>query len=504
MAVLVGEDVSDDPECELAEFATRPVVAFGAGLAVVLLAFAGRYGYHRDELYFLASGHHLAWGYPDQPPVVPFLARLLAPAHSVAVLRVPAALAVGAIVVLGGLNARELGAGRRAQALTAATLAVGGVFIGSGHLLSTATFNFLAWAAIVWLVVRILRTGNERLWLVVGAVAAIGVMDSDLVAFLMAAIVAGALLSGDGRILRSPFLWVGGAIALAGWAPYLFWQAGHGWPQLAVSRSIAAGHSGSSTPRWLVLPEQFVLLSPWLAGVWVSGLVRLLRDPTLRWARPIGLAYLILGALFVATGGKGYYLAGLFPVLVAAGAEQAVRWMEKGRSTARRGTVVAGLVLTAVGAAFVALPVVPATDLHHTGAQFDVRETVGWPAFVAEIAAAYRQVPTPSGGTVAILGSNYGESGAVDRFGGRYGLPHAYGVNMGYWFWGPPPPNATSVLAIGFDGSEVGRFCTDPVLLTRLDNHLALRNAEQGAPLWSCTTLRAPWKVLWPGLKMIA
>ena len=504
MPAFVGAEATAGTERGLAEFATGPVLAFGAGLAVVLLAFAGRYGYHRDELYFLASGHHLAWGYPDQPPVVPFLARLLAPAHSVAVLRAPAALAVGAIVVLGGLTARELGAGRRAQVLTAATLAVGGVFIGSGHLLSTATFNFLAWTALVWLVLRILRTGNDRLWLVVGVVAAIGVMDSDLVAFLMAAIVVGAVLGGAGRILRSPFLWLGGAIALAGWAPYLVWQAGHGWPQLAVSRSIAAGHSGSSTPRWLVLPEQLVLLSPWLAAVWVTGLVRLLRDPALRWARAIGIAYVILAVVFVVTGGKGYYLAGLFPVLVAAGAEPAVRWMQEGRPAARRGAFITGLVLTAVGAAFVALPVVPVTDLHKTGAQFDVRETAGWPAFVAEIAAAYRQVPTPIGGTVAILGSNYGESGAVDRYGGQYGLPHAYGVNMGYWYWGPPPPNATSVLAIGFDRDELARFCTDPVLVTRLDNHLALNNAEQNAPVWSCATRRAPWNILWPELKVIA
>lgn len=504
MSSVAGEKDVVGSGRELAALAAGPVAALGTGLAVVLLVFAGRYGYHRDELYFLAAGHHLAWGYPDQPPVVPFLARLLAPAHSVAVLRAPSALAAGAIVVLGGLTARELGAARRAQILTAATLAVGGVFVGGGHLLSTATFSFLAWAVVVWLVLRVLRTGDDRLWLVVGVVVAVGLMDSDLVAFLMAAIVAGAVLSGGGRILRSPFLWLGGAIALAGWAPYLLWQAGHGWPELTVSRSIAAGHSGSSTPRWLVMPEQLVLLSPWLAPVWVIGLARLFRDPALRWARAIGVAYVLLAVLFVASGGKGYYLAGMFPVLVAAGAEPTVRWMREGRAAARHGAVIGGLVLTAAGSVLVTLPVVPVADLHNTSAPFDVRETAGWPTFVAEIAAAYRQVPTPIGGTVAILGSNYGESGAVDRYGGRYGLPHAYGVHMGYWYWGPPPPNATSVLAVGFDREQLTRFCRDPVLLARLDNHLALNNAEQRAPVWSCTALRAPWTVLWPELKVIS
>ena len=305
--------------------ATGPVVAVGAALAAVLLVAAGRYGYHRDELYFLAAGRHLAWGYPDQPPLVPFVARLLSSADSVAVLRVPSALAAGAIVVVGGLSARELGAGRRAQLLAAATLAVGGVVVGGGHQLSTAAFGFLAWAVLVWLVLRILRTGDDRLWLVVGLVAGVGLLDSDLVAFLMAAIVAGALLAGPRQLFRSPYLWVGGAIAALMWSPYLLWQASHGWPQLAVSRSIAAGHSGSSTPRWLVLPEQLVFLSPWLAPIWVAGLLRLLRDRALRWARSIGIAYVVLGAFFVATGGKAYYLAGMFPVLVGAGAEPTLR-----------------------------------------------------------------------------------------------------------------------------------------------------------------------------------
>lgn len=238
------------------------------------MVFAGRYGYHRDELYFLASGRHLAWGYPDQPPLVPFLARLFGSAHSVAVLRIPAALAAGGTAVFGGLTAREFGAGRGAQILAASTLAVGGVVVGSGHLLSTATFGFLAWAALLWMVARTIRTGNDRLWVVVGVIAGVGLLDTDLVAFLMAAIVLGILVVGPRETIRSPFLWIGGAIALLLWSPYLAWQAGHGWPELTVSRSIAAGNSGSSTPRWLIVPEQLVLLSPWLAAIPIAGFVR--------------------------------------------------------------------------------------------------------------------------------------------------------------------------------------------------------------------------------------
>src|SRR6185437_3206730 len=211
-------------------FAKGPVIAVALLLAVLLIAFSGRYGYHRDELYFLACGRHLAWGYPDQPPLVPVIARLmsdLAPA-SLVVLRLPAAVASAALVLLTGLIARELGAERAAQALAAVCVAVAPLVIGAGHLLSTTTFDLPAWALAVWLILRILRTGNDRLWLVVGLVTGAGLFDSDLIAFLVFAIVVGLAVAGPRRPFRSPWLYAGGAIALAMWAPYLAWQASHG------------------------------------------------------------------------------------------------------------------------------------------------------------------------------------------------------------------------------------------------------------------------------------
>ncbi|HEV2369336.1 MAG TPA: glycosyltransferase family 39 protein, partial [Acidimicrobiales bacterium] len=229
-------------------FAVAPVAAISGGVVILLLVVSGRYGYHRDELYFLAAGHHLAWGYPDQPPLAPLLARVLsnlAPG-SVSVLRVPSSLATGATVALGAASARELGADRWAQTLAAAVLASGGVVLGTGHLLSTATFDLLAWAVLVWLVLRLLRGADQRLWLVVGVVAGVGLLDSDLVAFLLIAIGVGLVLTGPRPVLRSPWLWIAALLAAVMWAPYLVWQAQHSWPELTVSRSIAAGHSGTS------------------------------------------------------------------------------------------------------------------------------------------------------------------------------------------------------------------------------------------------------------------
>src|SRR5580698_8175804 len=168
--------MSDPQPLPRPDFARREVGLIAGALAVVLIAFSARYGYHRDELYFIASGHHLAWGYPDQPPFAPFLARVMtwiAP-HSLVVLRLPSAVACAASVTLTGLTARELGGNRQAQTLAAAGIAVCNFVVGSGHLLSTATFLMPVGGMIVLLSLRAVGTGNDRLWLAVGVVLGLG------------------------------------------------------------------------------------------------------------------------------------------------------------------------------------------------------------------------------------------------------------------------------------------------------------------------------------------
>ena len=461
----------------------------------VLAATASQYGYHRDELYFLAAGQHLSWGYPDQPPFVPALARIIdsvAPG-SLFALRLPSALAAAAVVVITGLLAREFGGGRGAQALAAGSMAIGAFVLGSGHLLSTSTFDLLAWTALLWLIVRTLRTDNDWLWLVTGFVAGLGLLDSNLVGFLVAAVVAGVLIAGPRRTLRTPWPWAGGFVAAVMWAPYVVWQARHGWPQLEVSRAIAAGRSGSSQPRWLFIPYQFGLISPFLAPVWIVGLVQLFRSPRLRWCRSIGWAYVVLTVVFIATGGKAYYIAGMFAVLLAVGAQPTVERMKRNQSTLTRVAVGAAFVLS-TGSAIITLPLIPVHSLHNTpvvDANYDAGETVGWPTYVREIASVYRP------GEV-ILTSNYGEAGAVGRFGGALGLPEAFSGQTGYWYWGPPPEGADRVLAVGFDHGTLSDSFEQCDLAVRLDNHLDVDNDEQRAPVWSCSRPKQSWVDMWP------
>jgi len=491
----------------LPEFEYLPVTGIAVALAGLLVSFSGRYGYHRDELYFLACGRHLAWGYPDQPPLVPLIARMMSDLgpSSLVLLRLPAALASAALVMLTALLARELGAGRAGQVLAAASIAVAPLVVGSGHLLSTTTFDLPAWALVCWLIARILRTGDERLWLAVGVTAGVGLFDNDLVAFLLFAVVAGLAVGGPRRSFTSAWLYAGGMLAVAMWVPYLAWQASHGWPELAVARSIANGSSGTSAPRWQLLPFQLVLFGPYLAPVWITGLIRLLRDRALRWARALGVAYLVLAVIFLITGGKPYYLGGMFPVMAAAGAQPAVDWMRRGRARLRTGLVVAAAVLT-LTAIPVTLPVVPVTDVPNTpivALNYDAGETIGWPAYVREIAVGYDSLPAAQRRSAIVLTSNYGEAGAVDHFGQASGLPAAYSGDNAFWYWGPPPASATTAVAVGFDRQTLAPICGALRPAATLDNHVGVHDDEQGAQVWVCSGLRGSWSAIWPRLRYL-
>jgi hypothetical protein len=419
---------------------------------------------------------------------------------SLVVLRLPSDLAVAGTVIFAALIARELGGARNAQLLAAAGTAIGNLTLGSGHLLSTTTLGVTFWAAMCWLALRLLRTGDARWWPVAGLVAGTGLLDNDLVAFLVAAIVVSVLLVGPRHRLANPWALIGVAIAAALWAPYLTWQARHGWPQLDVAHAVAHGSSGSGGPRWAIPLAQIYLATPVLAPVWIAGLVRLMREQTLRWARPLGVAWFVLLVVFVITGGKPYYLTLMMPLLIGAGADPALRWLAGRSPHARRGWAIA-FAISAVIDAGVTLPVVPVGVLHDTpvvAINFDAGETVAWPTYVDQVAGAWHLLGEPD---APIVASNYGEAAAVDQYGKSGGLPAAYAVHNAYWQWGPPPQPVGSMLCVGFDRSRLTPLFADVQQVGQLRNSYGVDNVEQGRALWRCDQPRLAWREVWRRLR---
>ena len=481
-----------------------PWVAAVAALVVLsLVATATRYGYHGDELYFLEAGRHLAWGYADQGPLTPFVARVAnaVDGGSLTVLRLPSALMTGAVVLLTAATARLLGAGHIGQRIAACCVGFSVFVVFTGHLLSTSTVDLLVWTAAGYWAVLALRTGADRYWILVGAVLGVGLLNKPLPAFLGAALILGLAISGPRRVLRRPELWLGAALAAFLAAPFLIWQLAHGLPQLTVASSIAGGGSTSSQPRWAIVPFQVLLVGPPLAPVWIAGLVRLFRDDGVRELRCLGWAWALLAVVFIITGGKPYYLGGLLPVLVAAGAAPAERWLTRGRRRLRVTTLSAAVALNLMATAVLALPLLPAANAAGVVAiNPDVGETVGWPDLVATVARVVHTLPDPS--SVVLLTSSYAEAGALDRFGGRYGLPQAYSGHNAFGYWGPPHAAAgTPVVVVDYSVTDADQYLLGCRLVAHIDNSAHLANDETDDQVLTCTGVRGSWAAQWPHIR---
>lgn len=483
--------------------ARRPLVLVAVGVGVLLLLTAGRYGYHRDELYFIEAGQHPAFGYVDQPPLVPLLAAAMdwLGGGSLTLFRVPSAIASGVTVMAAGLIAHELGASRRAQVLAAACMGVASITYAVGHLVSTSTYDLMMWTLLSWLLVRAVRDDGP-VWLMVGLAAGIGLQVKILLAFLLLGVAGGILAAGPRRVLRSPWMWGGAALAATVWAPHLIWQAVNDWPQLQVAHSIAGGGSGTSEPRWAFLPFQLLLVSPLLFPVWMAGWWQLMRSPALRPWRFFAVTYAALAVVFLVTAGKPYYLAGLYPVLLAAGAEPTLRWVARGRHRLRGAILGVALAGSLAASAFLFLPLVPVSrlaDTPVTDVNYDAGETVGWPTFAAAVNSVV-EASTRDGVRPVVLTENYGEAGAMLRF--KPGLKVYSGQNS-FWTWGPPPEGSDTVVAVGFRGQALRQWFADVRAEGTIDNGVGLDNDEQGNTVWVCTSPRKAWSALWPDIRRI-
>ncbi len=384
---------------ELPAFRILPVTAIAAAFTSLELLVSARYGFHRDELYFLACARHLAWGYVDQPPLVPAVAWLSVHVlgTSPQALRILPALAGGAAVVLAALMARELNGGWRAQVLAAVAAATSPVYLATFHLLSTAAFDDLFWCTASFLVVRILRTGSERLWLLLGAVMGVGLMNKWNIGFFAIAIGVGLLAGGRARVLRGPWPWAGGALAVLLWLPDLVWNAQHQWAEVAMTHGLHTENGGLGQSIAFV-PSQLVVVGPVLILFWVAGLRFLLRSRT--W-RPLGLAYVFLLVVFTLTAGKPYYVAGMYYVLFAAGGV----WAENGLLADTppggvRGST-AWMVAGGIVCLPIALPVLPTDALPKGSWEGNINKelsaTVGWRDLVAQVATSRRhRAPGPA------------------------------------------------------------------------------------------------------------
>ena len=479
-------------------FAWLPVSLVSLAAVAVLFLVANRYGFHRDELYFVVAGRHPDWGYVDQPPLTPLYSAWITSQLGLTplALRILPAISTAAVMALTAAMAREYGGSTRAQALAAVTVALS-VGLGLGHLDSTATYDVLAWTAISWLVIRLLNGADRRLWLVAGLVAGIGLQNKHLVVLLAIGIAIGLVLSRRWEILRSGWAWAGIGLAALVWLPNLVWQSLNGFPQLGMSAVVASRSSLEDV--LMVLPFQLIMAGPFLWPVFLAGLWWLLRSPQAAPWRTIGWAYLAVLLITMLVRGQLYYPAGLFPALMAAGGLVLDRWLDRGHRRLR--ATFTGLAAAASGAAIavIMLPLLPPATLATTpvpGIYAEAGEQIGWPELVETVTRAVDELPAEQRDRAAILTANYGEAGALTLLGSD--LPPVYSGHNSFATWGPPPDSLDVVILVGFrDPQRLAAQLGPCRQLATIVNAAGIRNQEWGASVWVCDQPRTRWSEIW-------
>jgi hypothetical protein len=484
---------------ELTDVPWWPVGGAVAVVCGLLAATANRYGYHRDELYFRML--EPAWGYVDQPPLTPMLARIATRLFGDTPLgmRVPAIVLIGVAVVLAVLTTRELGGGRLAQALSAWGFAFCSLPLVTGHLLVTATVDFALWAAALLFVAKAMLRDQPRWWLAVGAVVGISTYNKLLIAMLVVALGAGLLLAGPRSVFRSKWLWAGAGIAVVLSLPNAIYQMAHGFPQLTMAGALSENNAGEV--RAQVLPFQVLLVGPTLLPVWIAGLFALLRREVLRPIRAIAVAYLVAVVLTFAGGGQVYYAFGLQAFALAAGWVAVEGWMV---ATWRRWLVFAAVAVNAVVSAFIALPLLSVTQVGESPAialNPTMGDQIGWPEYVSQVAAVYTALPPDQQRRSVIVTGNYGEAGAIHRYGPAYGLPPAYSAQNELYYSGPPPQERDVVIVWTQSVAGTQRVFPGCEVRARLDNGFGVENEEQESAIAVCGLPAEGWAAVWPKLQ---
>jgi hypothetical protein len=477
--------------------AWRSVAVVAAAAAAVHLAVATRYGWHRDEFYFVICGRHPAWGYVDQPPLTPLLARVAAASSDgVLPLRLLAIAAQVGCIALAAPLAAEFGGRRLAQVIAAAAVAACPAFVAASRSFGTSVIDQLIWLAVLTLVARALRIRTVAAWLLAGAVAGIGLENKHTVIVLLAGTALGLVMFRR-EVLRTAGPWLAGGLALLFASPNLVWNAAHRWPNLQMAQVLSRRQGGPLGSLTHLPMFGVVSAGPLLVPLWVLG-VRLLISPAgreHRWA--LAIVGMVL-AIFTISGGKPYYSAPVLAILFAAGA---VRVEAAATARTRLGWAVA-IGASFVAAALVSLPVLPVAAANTLRrAHPELLETYGWPQFADQVAAAASSLPAD----VPIFAGNYGEAGALTLLGPATNLHRpVYSGHNNYSLWGPPIGRPNTVLCVGyFDIEYLRQFWSQVEVLAPIAMPGGIQNSEiiRHATIYLCQQPHGSWAELWPRLR---
>jgi len=486
----------------------RAIWVVVAAKLFVQLAYANGYGWFRDELYYLACARRLAWGYVDHPPFSIALLKLETAifGESRFAVRLAPAIAGALLVWLAARIAREMGGARVAQVIAAVAVLACPEYLALDHFYSMNALELVLWAGAACVVARVLRGGaTRRAWIALGVVLGLGMLNKTSVLWLVGGIAVGLVATKERRLLASAGPWIALAIMTAIFAPHVAWQIENGWPTREWMK-MAMEHKMIAVSPLAFLSAQVLDMNPLSAPLWIAGLAALLAwRPLERW-RALGVAYVAVLALLLASQRvRPGYLAPAYPMLFAAGgvvAERVARWI----------AAAYGAALVASGAAIapLALPILPAPTyvayaraLGQTPSTTEKKEMgvlpqffadmFGWEELAAAVEKAAATLAPDERRDAVVFAGNYGEAGALEKFGS---VPVVCGHNN-YWLWGAHGASGRVVILVGADeGAILERYDRADYVTTfehpyvmPYENHLKIFVArdrkEPLAPSWS-------------------
>ncbi|MFC5865441.1 glycosyltransferase family 39 protein [Acidicapsa dinghuensis] len=486
-------------------------------VAIYIVA-ARNYGYFRDELYYLACGEHPAWGYMDQPPLIAWIAWLLE--HTIGVslyaLRLLPMLADVGSIVLTGLLARKLGSKRWAMFLASLAVLVAPIYLTLSHLFTMNAFDPLLWTLIAWFLVDLVQTGNERNWLWIGVLTGITLLNKYGVLFFVAGLLVGVAFSQLRRSFARPWFWAGAGLATLIALPNFLWQLHWNFPFVQLVSSVRKNGRDVMLPPLPYLAQQSEMMGFVSSLLVVLALWFLISPRGKRYAVLAGGFLSVLGCMLLLKG-KFYYVAPVYPVVFAPGAvffeqltdARVIKWFRP----------VYALMMLLVGA-LIAPTAIPLLSIEQyiaytrkLGIQQQKFENqpesqlpqiyadmMGWEERVKIVAAYVHSLPPEEQKVTAIGASNYGDAGAVDLFGPKYGLPKAISTANNYWIWGPRDYTGQSLILMDEDSPEkYVKSCKSLVLVARPDNPYA--RPDENQPIYHCVGLTPDLQTLWPALK---
>ena len=494
------------------------------------MATATRYGYFRDALYYLACADHLAFGYVDLPPLFPlvaWMARHTLGTSLYALIFWPA-LAGAARILLVAAFARRLGANRFGVALAAALAATPAVWWVIDHQFAMNAFEPLLWTGCAYAILCMIQTQNAKLWLAFGAMAGLGVENKYSVAIFALALLLGLLLTRERKLLFTPWLLAGGAVALLIFLPNMIWNIQHHWPFLELMHNIRVTGKDIAYPPAAYIGQQIVMMNPLSLPFWLGGLLFYFFSSTAKSFRAFGWAFLIIFAFFLLSHGKDYYSAPAYPILLAAGAvaverllfcsieQQASGQQSKWRAVSKPGC----FAWLAIGIALplpLVLPLLPLdaflryqshsplrpkpTERSFVGTQLPqyYADELPWERQVAAVARVYHSLSSQEQAKVAIFCDNYGQAGAIDFFGPRYGLPRAISGHQNYFLWGPRNYTGEMVILVGVPESDARKEFASVEVAATLDIPYAY--FYETRPILLGRGLRGNLQEAWPRVK---